>query len=125
MTASSNSKPPPNGDENTTDKEKKTMATTHPLASHPEALALRKQAGAYLKSVREKAELSQNDLAKRVGLEYYTMVSQIERGQARLPPDKQMIWAKSLGVDPQEFARTLLRYYDPYTWTILFGNKKH
>jgi DNA-binding XRE family transcriptional regulator len=123
MTSSSNS--PPDGDEKDNKDKEKRMATTHPLASHPEALALRKQAGAYLKSIREKAELSQNDLAKKVGLEYYTMVSQIERGQARLPPDKQMTWATALRVDPQEFARTLLRYYDPYTWQILFGGRKH
>lgn len=100
------------------------MATTNPLTSRPDALALRKQAGAYLKSVRERAELSQNDLAKRVGLEYYTMVSQIERGQARLPPDRQQAWAEALGIDPQEFVRTLLRYYDPYTWAILYGSQK-
>lgn len=100
------------------------MATSNPLTSHPDALALRKQAGAYLKSAREKAELSQNELAKLVSLEYYTMVSQIERGQARLPPDRQQAWAEALRVDPQEFVRTLLRYYDPYTWSILFGGQK-
>ncbi len=100
------------------------MTVSNPLASHPEAAALRKLAGAYVKGLRERAELSQNDLAKLVGLDYYTMVSQIERGAARLPPDRQQLWAEALKVDPQEFVRTLLRFYDPYTWEILFGGSR-
>jgi transcriptional regulator with XRE-family HTH domain len=100
------------------------MATTNPLASHPDSANLRKEAGAYLKKVREKAGISQNELAKKVGIDYYTMISQVEGGKVRLPPDKMQGWADAVQVDPETFAKTLLRFYDPFTWEILFGGKK-
>jgi transcriptional regulator with XRE-family HTH domain len=99
------------------------MAVTNPLATHPDAPALRKRAGQYIKSLREKAEMSQNELAKAIGFEYYTMISQIELGKVRLPADRQLAAAEALKADPQEFVRSLLRFYDPYTWEILFGGK--
>jgi transcriptional regulator with XRE-family HTH domain len=99
------------------------MAYSHPQHGHPEAAKLRKEAGAYLKQQRERAEITQMELAKKLGFEYYTMVSQVEVGKTRLPPDKMQAWAEAVKADPQEFTRTLLRYYDPFTWQILFGGR--
>lgn len=99
------------------------MAFGHPQQGHPDAAKLRKEAGVYLKRAREKADMTQQALAKELAFEYYTMISQVEVGKARVPPDKMIPWAKALGVPPQEFAKTLLRYYDPFMWQALFGNK--
>jgi transcriptional regulator with XRE-family HTH domain len=81
---------------------------------------LRREAGRWLKSAREAAGLTQADLAGLVGLRYYTFVSQVEGGLGRVPIEAQEAWAQALGLDPQMFARTLLRYYEPELFRLLF-----
>jgi len=81
---------------------------------------LRQEAGRWLKAARETAGLTQADLATQVGLRYYTFVSQVESGLGRLPIETQGAWALALGLDPREFARTLLRYYEPELHRLLF-----
>ena len=96
------------------------------MYSHPQRRAtkltqkLRTQAGSWLRELREKRGLSQRDLAQMVGAEYYTFISQLENGRGRIPPDRYLVWAAALNVDPREFVRTLLSYYDPVTYSILF-----
>jgi DNA-binding XRE family transcriptional regulator len=85
-------------------------------------LELRQQAGRWLKELRESRRLSQRGLADRVGAEYYTFISQIEAGRGRIPPDRYEAWASALGVEPKAFVQTLLRYYDPLTHAIVFGD---
>jgi len=93
-------------------------------AAAPERAAalkqLRREAGAWLKGLRERAGLTQAELAERVGLRYYTFVSQVESGLGRVPIESQGAWAAAIGVDPSEFARTLLRYYEPELFRLLF-----
>jgi hypothetical protein len=55
-----------------------------------------------------------------VGAEYYTIMSQLEAGRGRIPPDHYLIWAHALGIDTREFVRALTSYYDPLTYGILF-----
>jgi transcriptional regulator with XRE-family HTH domain len=81
---------------------------------------LRTQAGSWLRDLRERRGLSQRDLAAQVGAEYYTFISQLETGRGRIPPDRYLAWAHALGVDKREFVRTLMSYYDPVTYSILF-----
>jgi transcriptional regulator with XRE-family HTH domain len=83
---------------------------------------LRQEAGRWLKAGREAAGLTQADLAGRVGLRYYTFVSQVESGLGRVPIETQGAWADAIGVDQAEFARTLLRYYEPELSRLLFGD---
>jgi transcriptional regulator with XRE-family HTH domain len=96
------------------------------MYSNPQKLSqtgvveLRQQAGRWLKELREARGLSQRGLAEKVGAEYYTFISQLEAGRGRIPPDRYIAWAKALGVDPKIFVQTLLRYYDPVTYAILF-----
>ena len=90
--------------------------------SSSEVAQLRREAGFWLKGLREGCGLSQRNLADRVGAEYYTFISQIEAGRGRIPPDRYLDWAEALGVEPRLFVRALLRYYDPVTHGILFGN---
>jgi transcriptional regulator with XRE-family HTH domain len=81
---------------------------------------LRKEGGRWLKEQRERAGLSQRDLAEKVGADYYSFISQLETGRGRIPPDRYVDWANALGVAPSEFVREILRYYDPITYGILF-----
>ena len=85
-----------------------------------ETESFRKQAGRWLREQRQKAGLSQMDLADRLGLKYYTFVSQIENGYGRVPSHSMADWAQALGIRPRTFARTLLRYYDLALYQVLF-----
>jgi transcriptional regulator with XRE-family HTH domain len=84
---------------------------------------LRKQAGRWLKELREKRGLSQRQLAALVGTEYYTFISQLETGRGRIPPDRYKVWADALGVDQKKFVRHLMQFYDPVTYEILFEGR--
>ena len=81
---------------------------------------LRDRAGVWLRELRERRGLSQRELAARVGAEYYTFISRLETGRGRVPPDRYLIWAQALGIDKREFVRTLMSFYDPVTYGILF-----
>lgn len=94
---------------------------THPQqGGGAEAKSLRKDAGAWLRSLREAQGLSQRELAQRVDVEYYTFISQIESGRGRIPPDRYVLWAKALDMNVSGFVKTLMRYYDPITFSLLF-----
>ncbi|MFC7331757.1 helix-turn-helix domain-containing protein [Rhodocista pekingensis] len=82
---------------------------------------LRREGGAELKRLREQCGLTQRELANRVGFDYYTFIAQIEGGRGRLPPDRYQSYADALGVPHQDFARLMLRYYEPVTYRLLFG----
>ncbi len=88
--------------------------------SSDEVAELRREAGRWLKELREKQGLSQRAMAERVGADYYTFISQIEAGRGRIPPDRYVAWAEALRIQPKILVRTLLRYYDPVTYRILF-----
>lgn len=81
---------------------------------------LRVEAGLWLRELREKSGLTQREMARKVGAEYYTFISQLETGRGRIPPDRYLAWAHALGVDKREFVRTLMSFYDPVTYGILF-----
>jgi transcriptional regulator with XRE-family HTH domain len=86
----------------------------------PEAKQQRKRAGDWLKQLRAEAGLSQIALSERLGLKYYTFVSQVENGFGRVPTESMEAWARALGVDPSHFARRLLSFYDPELHRLLF-----
>lgn len=98
------------------------MVHSQQKASGAEAKALRAKGGMYVKRLRERAGLTQRELAVKTGLAYYTFISQLENGIGRVPPDLYAAFADALGVDRKEFVRELLRYYDPFTYKILFTN---
>ena len=82
---------------------------------------LRKKAGLWLREKRTAIGLSQRELADRVNMEYYTFISQIEAGRGRVPADRLRDWAKALEMNPREFAINLMRYYDPHTYDMIYG----
>ncbi|MBB3809095.1 helix-turn-helix domain-containing protein [Pseudochelatococcus contaminans] len=89
-----------------------------------DALELRREAGRWLKQRREEVGLSQRELAALVGAEYYTFVSQLESGRGRVPPERYRAWATALQMQPRDFVRTILRYYDILTYEILFEDEE-
>jgi len=97
------------------------------MYTHPQRLSakltrkLRGRAGRWLRELREKRGLSQRELARKVGAEYYTFISQLELGRGRVPPDRYLLWADALGVAPRDFVQGLMSYYDPVTYDIMFG----
>lgn len=97
------------------------------MYSHPQQRAdhdvqkLRREAGKWLKSLREGQGFSQRQLADKVGVDYYTFISQLEAGRGRIPPARYVQWAEALGLDAKDFVRELMRYYDPVTHDILFA----
>jgi len=90
------------------------------------ARKLRIEAGAFIKRLRlaHDPKLTQRALADKLKLDYYTFISQVETGTARVPPENLVGWAKALEVDSQEFAKKLLSYYDPHTHKALFPRKR-
>ena len=83
----------------------------------------RKQAGAWLRGLREEAGLTQIELAGRMGFKYYAFISQVETGFSRVPTDKMELWANSLGVEPREFVQRLLSFYEPDLHRVLYDDK--
>ena len=83
----------------------------------------RKKAGAWLQARRKAAGLSQIELAQKLGLKYYTFISQVENGFGRVPTDSMAAWARALGVAPGAFARQLLAFYEPELHRLLFEEK--
>lgn len=81
---------------------------------------LRREAGRWLKQRREDCNLSQRQLADRLGLDYYTFVSQLETGRGRIPTERYHDWAEALNIAPRDFVLALMPYYDPITFGILF-----
>ena len=95
-----------------------------PDSAVPDAQQRRKQAGAWLKERRSAAGFSQIELAAKLGLKYYTFISQVENGFGRLPIESMEAWARVLGVEPSAFARHLISYYEPELYRLLFEVKK-
>jgi hypothetical protein len=98
-----------------------TMYTNPQKTRDADTQILRRQAGKWLKEKREESNLSQRELADRLGLDYYTFISQLETGRGRIPPERYIEWAQALGLKPRDFVLQLMRYYDPVTFSILFG----
>jgi transcriptional regulator with XRE-family HTH domain len=82
----------------------------------------RKRTGEWLRELREKRGLSQRELARRVGAEFYTFISQLEHGWGHVPPDRYLVWATALQIEPQEFVRGLMQHDDPMAYDIIFGD---
>lgn len=85
---------------------------------------LRKDAGRWLKQQRRDAGLSQVQLATRLGLKYYTFISQVENGFGRVPVSLMEQWALALNHAPTEFARRLVSFYDPELFRLLFDERE-
>jgi transcriptional regulator with XRE-family HTH domain len=61
---------------------------------------LRRDAGNWLRALRERRGLSQRELAKRVGIGYYSLIAQLEHGRGRIPSSQYLVWAQAWGSNP-------------------------
>jgi transcriptional regulator with XRE-family HTH domain len=84
------------------------------------SLQNRKRAGIWLRGLREEAGLTQLELARRLHIKYYAFVSQVETGLSRVPTDKLEAWAHTLDVDPSDFAKRLISFYEPELHRLLY-----
>lgn len=84
-------------------------------------LEAQKQAGAWLRHTRNRLDLRQMDVAKALGLKYYTAISQIESGKIKLSSVHFEALARLFGITPRAFARKMLVYYNSHTFRALFG----
>ena len=82
---------------------------------------LRRDVGLWLRDERKRAGYSQTDLAKKLGLDYYTFISQIENGRGRIPSSRYADWADALNISRREFALRMVKYYDPHTYELITG----
>ena len=94
-------------------------------ASSAQSKRLRLAAGRYLAGLRKNADLTQRALADLVGLDYYTFVSQLECGAGRVPPHLYGKFADAFKVDRKKFGKEMVKYYDPFTFQILFGENPY
>ena len=98
------------------------MHAYRPRLSNKRMQQLRSDAGRWLCELRKKRDLSQSQLAQKVGVEFYTFIAQFESGRGRIPPSDYLLWADALGVEPREFVTKLMSYYEPLTHEIIFGS---
>lgn|GEM_PF-4707638 len=63
---------------------------------------------AFLRERREELDLSQTQLAKRVGLDYPNFISHLEIGRSKFPLAQWRLYAQALEIDPGEFLLLLL-----------------
>lgn len=81
----------------------------------------RKKLGRWIKSKRVQMDLTQKDVADHMGYGYTVMVSSVERGINRIPPEDWQKWAEILKVPVQEFAIRAFRHYDPLVADLVLG----
>ena len=94
--------------------------TTQPLHSDRDlAIRSRVGVGGYVRELRLHLNLSQIELAERVGLTG-DMISKIENGFASLPAARAADFAKALAIDPQQFGLVLLSHHDPFLFSMIF-----
>jgi len=96
------------------------MYANHQRVTNRDVQERRREGGRWLRELREKAGLSQRELAHLVNMDYYTFVSQLENGRGRVPPDSYHDCAVALGIAPRDFVKDIFKYYDPVTFEILF-----
>ena len=100
----------------------RTAAAARDAGARSEAgKALRWRLGRWLKLQRESAGLTQADLAEKLGLRYYSFISQVEGGYGRIPQALYIAWADSLGVDRKTFGWMVLQHMEPGLYQLLTG----
>src|ERR1700733_14706447 len=78
--------------------------------------------GAYIAALRKNANLTQEQMAKQLGVQQ-TALSAIEVGRNPINPERYEAFAKILGVDPQEFGKQVLRWSDPWLYKMVYNSR--
>lgn len=80
--------------------------------------------GRQLATMRERAGLTQSQLALLVSVRWKEEVSGYETGRKRIPSARLMSWAAALKVDPCDFAKLALQSYDLQAYRLIFGDNE-
>lgn len=86
----------------------------------PEAQVRMQMAGSWLKGIRQKRGLTQQQLSVALHLKRLQNVSHIEAGYVRLPPDLFRPWSEAMGLQDRRVAMLLISFYTPDLFAILF-----
>jgi transcriptional regulator with XRE-family HTH domain len=90
------------------------------LLLSPEAARMRRDAGRYLRDLREVAGLTLDDLARALDLRDKSVLEAVEEGTAALPFEAILRLSALLARnDPVAFVARLARSYDPALWRSL------
>lgn len=76
-----------------------------------------------MKEARLRAGFTQKALAVALGIEYYTMVSQMELGYISIPPSLWVSIAQCLGMDQSRWVLRCLDEYQPEVYRALFQSR--
>ncbi len=79
--------------------------------------------GAWMRSLRVKAEITAVELAEQVSAPSLAWVLEVEAGLRPVPSSMYKAYARHLGVVTSEFAATCLRHYDRKAFDALFGSE--
>lgn len=95
--------------------------------AHLESKARTREAGQYIKSLRERASMSQRQFAQRIGIAHYGFVSQVETGSTYLPASYWPPLCELCNEDIKKFTHFVFaRYYpDLYNTLMDVEGQKH
>ncbi|MBD3755906.1 MAG: helix-turn-helix transcriptional regulator [Gammaproteobacteria bacterium] len=79
--------------------------------------------GTKLKEARNAQGYTQKALAEELGLEYYTMISQMELGYISIPASLWVKIADVLRMDKSRWVLMCLYQYQPEVFQAAFGNR--
>ena len=92
------------------------------LLLSPEAARMRRDAGRYLRQLREVAGLTVDELAEAVELSDHSLLAAVEKGTATLSFELILRLSALLARnDPVPFVANLTRSYNPTLWKLLEG----
>ena len=77
--------------------------------------------GAWLRGLRDSAEITAHELAEQVGAPSVVWLLEVEAGLRPVPSSMYKAYAKHVGVAVSDFAATCLRHYDRKAYDALFG----
>lgn len=79
--------------------------------------------GQQIKAAREAEGYTQKALADAIGLDYYTMISQMELGYVTVPVTLWVPLANTLKLDRSDFILRCILAYQPDLYDALFGHR--
>ena len=77
--------------------------------------------GVWLRSLRDRSEITARELAEQVGAPSVVWLLEVEAGLRPVPSSMYHDYAKHVGVAVSVFAATCLRHYDRKAYDALFG----
>jgi transcriptional regulator with XRE-family HTH domain len=85
------------------------------------AYEYRRKIGAYLRELREGADMTQDEVARHLGMGH-SAVSACELGRSTISPENYEKLAQLFGTDEREMGMFLLRYTNPWLYAMVFDD---